>query len=115
MSDNSEGDPNAFPALGIASLHSRAQNAVISENHIFSPRWINNVRVSYYRSIFLFGAIEQGVNVDQDAGIQGFSDTTPVQSFPNISISGYTGFTGSPSQISSPSPIAFATGFTATR
>ena len=97
VSDNSEGDPNAYPALGSANLHSRAQNAVISENHIFSPRWINNARVSYYRSIFLFGAIEQGVNIDQEAGIQGFSDTTPIQSFPTIAISGYTGFTGSPS------------------
>jgi hypothetical protein len=97
VSDNSEGDPNAFPALGTANLHSRAQNAVLSENHLFGARWINNARVSYYRSIFLFGAIEQGVNVDQEAGIQGFADTTPIQSFPNISISGYTGFTGSPS------------------
>ena len=96
ISNNSEGDPNAFPALGIASLNSRAQSAVISETHIFSPRWINNAKVSYYRSIFLFGAILQGTNIDQMAGIQGFADTTPVQSFPSIAISGFASFTGSP-------------------
>jgi hypothetical protein len=97
VSDNSEGDPNAFPALGTATLHSRAQNAVLTENHLFGAHWINNARVSYYRSIFLFGAIEQGVNIDQEAGIQGFQGLTSIPSFPTISISGYTSFTGSPS------------------
>jgi hypothetical protein len=97
VGENSENDPNAFPALGAATLHSRAQSAVISENHIFSPRWINNAKVSYYRSIFLFGAILQGTNIDQMAGIQGFADTTSIQSFPTIALSGYASFTGSPS------------------
>ncbi|HEY3838380.1 MAG TPA: TonB-dependent receptor [Bryobacteraceae bacterium] len=97
ISNNSEGDPNPFPALGLAGLNSRAQSAVLSDTHIFSPRWINVAKVSYYRSIFLFGAILQGTNIDQQAGIQGFADTTPIQSFPSISVSGYTGFTGSPS------------------
>jgi hypothetical protein len=97
VSDNNEGDPNPFPALGTNTLHSRAQSAVLSENHIFSARWINNAKISYYRSIFLFGAVLQGTNIDQMAGIQGFSDTTSIQSFPTISISGYATFTGSPS------------------
>ncbi len=97
INNNAEGDPNAFPALGIATLHSRAQSAVISENHIFNPHWINNAKVSYYRSIFLFGAILQGTNIDQMAGITGFSDTTSIQSFPTISMSGFASFTGSPS------------------
>ena len=96
VSDNNESDPSAFPAMGAATLHSRAQSAVMSENHIFSPRWINNAKISYYRSIFLFGAILQGTNIDQLAGIQGFADT-PIQSFPTIAISGYASFTGSPS------------------
>ena len=97
VSDNTEGDPNAFPAMGTNSLHSRAQSAVMSENHIFSARWINSAKVSYYRSIFLFGAVLQGTNIDQMAGVQGFADTTPIQSFPTIAISGYASFTGSPS------------------
>ena len=97
ISNNSEGDPNPFPAMGTNTLNSRAQSAVISENHIFSPRWINNAKISYYRSIFLFGASSQGTDIDGMAGVQGFETNTPIQSFPTIAISGYATFTGSPS------------------
>lgn len=78
ISHNSESDPNAFPALGRPSLHSRAQNAVISETHLFGPHWINNTRVSYYRSIFLFGAIMEGTNVNEQAGIKGFAGLSSI-------------------------------------
>ena len=56
ISDNTESDPNPFPALGRPGLHSRAQSVVLSETHFLSPKWINNARVSYYRSIFLIRA-----------------------------------------------------------
>src|SRR3954452_15870449 len=41
--------------VGSFPLHSRAQNATITLTHIFSPNWINEARVSYYRSYFYFG------------------------------------------------------------
>ncbi len=97
ITDNTETDPNAFPALGRSNLRSRAQNAVISENHLFSPNWINNAKVSYYRSIFLFGPIYPGGNVNDAAGVAGFDGLTSIFGFPNISLTGFTGFSGSPS------------------
>src|SRR6266853_4703796 len=69
ISDNTESDPNPFPALGRPSLHSRAQSVVLSETHFLSPKWIDNARASYYRSIFLFGPVLEGSNVNGQAGI----------------------------------------------
>jgi hypothetical protein len=96
ISDNTESDPNPFPALGRPSLHSRAQSVVLSETHFLSPKWINNARASYYRSIFLFGPVLEGSNVNQQAGIQGLEGLSSIDSFPSINIAGYTGFSGSP-------------------
>ncbi len=95
VADNLETDPNSFPALGIQPLHSRAQNVVLTETHIFNPRWLNEARFGYYRDYFLFGAVLPGTNYDQQAGITGFEQTQLNPSFPLISVSGYTGFTGS--------------------
>ena len=39
----------------------------------------------------------QGTNFNQQAGVQGFNDTTSVYSFPQITLSGYSTITGSPS------------------
>jgi hypothetical protein len=97
INDNDESDPNNYPTLGAFPLHSRAQNATISLTHIFSPQWLNETRVSYYRSIFLFGGTLEGTNFNQLAGVQGFNDTTSIYSFPQITLSGYSSFTGSPS------------------
>jgi hypothetical protein len=93
--DNLEGDPNAYPALGVQDLHSRAQNLVLTETHIFNPHWLNELRLGYYRDYFLFGAVLPGTNFDQEAGIKGFEETQLSPSFPLISLSGYTGFPGS--------------------
>jgi len=56
IADNQESDPNPYPAIGSFPLQSRGQNAVISETHIFSPRWLNETRISYYRSYLTFKA-----------------------------------------------------------
>jgi hypothetical protein len=74
INNNDENDPNAYIALGSFPLHSRAQNATISLTHVFSPRWINEARASYYRSYFYFGGTLQGTNFNQQAGVQGFND-----------------------------------------
>ena len=96
INDNSESDPNPFPTLGNFPLTSRGQNAVVSLTHVFSPKWVNETRVSYYRSIFLFAGTLQGTNFNQQAGVQGFNDTTSIYSFPEITLSGYATYNGSP-------------------
>jgi hypothetical protein len=97
ISDNDESDPNPFPAIGHFALHSRAQSVALSLTHIFSPRWLNDLRFGYYRSYFLFGGALQGTNIDQEAGIHGFSSLSTITGFPQIAISGYSTYTGSPS------------------
>ncbi len=97
INDNDENDPNAYPTLGFFPLHSRAQNATVSLTHVFSPRWINEARASYYRSYFYFGGTLQGTNFNQQAGVQGFNDTTSIYSFPQITVTNYSTFAGSPS------------------
>ena len=97
IADNTETDPNAFPALGRPDLQSRAQSAVLSDTHIFSPKWINTARFSYYRSLFYFGPILPGANINAAAGVQGFDNLTSVYGFPNINITGFASYSGSPS------------------
>ncbi|MFN7919617.1 MAG: carboxypeptidase regulatory-like domain-containing protein [Bryobacteraceae bacterium] len=97
INDNTEQDPNPFPTLGAFDLHSRAQNAIIGATHTVSPRWIADGRVSYYRSIFLFGPTLGGTNFNGQAGVKGFDDLTSTYSFPQITMTNYATFTGSPS------------------
>jgi hypothetical protein len=97
INNNDENDPNPYLTLGAFPLTSRAQNANISLNHIFTPQLLNEARVSYYRSYFYFGGTLQGTNFNQLAGVQGFDDTTSIYSFPQIALTGYSTFTGSPS------------------
>jgi Carboxypeptidase regulatory-like domain len=95
IADNQESDPNQYPALGIQDLHSRAQNLVLTETHVFNSRWVNELRLGYYRDYFLFGAVLPGKNFLQAAGITGFEQTQLDPSFPLINVTGYTGFSGS--------------------
>jgi hypothetical protein len=99
IDDNREDDPAAYPAEGFESLHSRAQNETLQWSHVFSPQWLNVAQFSYYRDIFVFGGLLQGTTVDTDAGIQGLSPAligSTVGGFPEIEISGYYGFYGTP-------------------
>ncbi len=97
IADNSENDPNPFPAIGQFALHSRGQSFVISETHVFNAHWLNEARAAYYRSYFLFGTALPNTDINAMAGIQGFDTTSSVKSFPQINISGYASYTGSPS------------------
>lgn len=97
IADNNESDPNPFPAIGQFALHSRGQSAVINLTHVFNPHWVNEARFAYYRSYFLFGTALPNTDINGMAGIQGFETTSAVKSFPQINISGYSAFTGSPS------------------
>jgi hypothetical protein len=96
INDNQETDPNPFTTLGSFSLGSRGQSATTTLIHIWSPTLTSEARVSYYRSIFIFGGALVGTNFNQQAGVQGFNDTTSVYGFPLISMSGYASYNGSP-------------------
>lgn len=95
IADNDEEDPNAFPALGTQSLHSRAQNIAMTESHTFGTKWLNELKFGLYKDIFLFGAVLPGTNFLANAGITGFEQTQLQPSFPYITLSGYTAFNGS--------------------
>jgi hypothetical protein len=99
MSDSTEFNPNPYPSLKGTDLHSRAQNTTVRWTHIFSPTFLNNAQIAYYDSPFLFGVVLPGFDLQSQAGVLGFSDPviTPVKSFPNINLTGYQGFQGSPS------------------
>jgi hypothetical protein len=97
INDNTETDPNPFTTLGTFPLTSRGQSATTTLIHSWNANWISDARISYYRSIFVFGGTLQGTNFNQEAGVQGFDDTTTVFSFPLITLSGYASYNGSPS------------------
>ncbi|HKD06781.1 MAG TPA: carboxypeptidase-like regulatory domain-containing protein [Bryobacteraceae bacterium] len=98
IANNNEFNPNPFPALQGTTLHSSAQDTALMWTHMFGPSLLNVAQVSYYNSPFLFGVVLPGFDLAQ-VGVLGFEDPalTPVKSFPNISLSGYQGFQGSPS------------------
>jgi hypothetical protein len=96
INNNVEDDPNPFTTLGTFGLFSRGQSATLSVTHIFTPRWVEDARLSFYKSYFQFGAALPGTNFNQAAGVQGFNDTTSIYSFPEITLTGYATFNGSP-------------------
>src|SRR5207247_4552901 len=72
--DNTEQDPQAYPALGYYPLHSRAQNVGLSYLHIFSPTLTAEVAGNYYRMFFYFlnASNFNGKDVVSHAGITGY-------------------------------------------
>jgi hypothetical protein len=96
IADDHETDPNAYPVMGSFPLHSRGQDALFRETHIFSPKWLNELQVSYYRSVFLFTSSLQGQNINDEAGISGLDGLAPPSTlgFPSITISNYSNFNG---------------------
>jgi hypothetical protein len=98
IANNTEFNPNPYPGLKGTDLHSGAQDSTLRWTHIFGPKVLNVAQVAYYNSPFLFGVVLPGFD-EAAAGIQGFSDPviTPIQSFPNINLSGFQGYQGSPS------------------
>ena len=99
IADNAEFNPNPFPSLSGTSLHSQAQNTTLRWTRIITPKLLNVAQASYYNSPFLFGPVLAGFDLQSQAGVLGFENPliTPVKSFPSISLSGYQGFQGSPS------------------
>lgn len=96
IGNNQETDPNPYPAMGINPLQSRGQNVVVNWTHVLTPKWLNSLQVSYYRSLFLFTNSLQGQDINSKAGITGFQDLAiPANyNFPTLSISNYSTFVG---------------------
>ncbi|MGO8788681.1 MAG: TonB-dependent receptor [Terriglobia bacterium] len=96
--NDTEANPDQFPALGVLQDQSRGQDFTVAETHIFSPKWLNVAQFGYYRMFFLFGAPLPNVyfGLPTEANYGGF-DQQASGGFPEIGISGYTGFDGAPS------------------
>jgi hypothetical protein len=73
--DNRQNDPNAYPALGIAPLHTRGQNIAASLSSNLGPTRINEFRFSYLPSNIDLQAFLQGTDFNAAAGVRGFEDT----------------------------------------
>jgi hypothetical protein len=100
INDNTESNPDAFPTLGLLANHSRAQDFTLTLAHVFNPHWLNELRFGYYRSLLEFGAPLPNTNFSiaagADPGYAGFENQI-YPGFPEMTISGYTGFDGSAS------------------
>jgi hypothetical protein len=96
ISNNTETDPNAFPAMGGFPLRSRGQDGLFRETHVFRSHWINEAQVSYYRSAFLFTSSLQGQDINANAGIIGMAGLAPESTtgFPSITIANYSNYNG---------------------
>ena len=94
-----QNDPNAFPALGYASLNTRGHNIVGALISNLNPAVINEARFSYLPNAIDLQAFLQGTNFYSQAGVPGFEDTGHrpgvAGSFPDFSWSGYASLAGS--------------------
>jgi hypothetical protein len=96
--DYRQTDPNAYPALGYAPLHTRAQNVVAAFTSILSPTIVHEFRFSYMPQFIDLEAFGQGTNFNAEAGITGFEGLGRPGvpgSFPDFAWSGYTSMNGS--------------------
>jgi len=96
IADNHETDPNPYPAMGGFPLRSRGQDALFRETHVFNAKWINELQVSYYRSVFLFTSSLQGQDINAMAGITGLEGLAPpsTEGFPSVTIANYSNYDG---------------------
>ncbi len=96
--DNRQQEPNAFPALGDAPLHTKGQNVVASLASTISPTVLNEFRFNYLPAIVDLEAYLQGTDFNKAAGVKGFEETARpgvVGSFPDFSWTGYAAMNGS--------------------
>lgn len=96
--DYRQSDPNAFPALGYADLHTCGQNVVAGLTSSLSPNLVHEMRFSYTPQWIDLQAFDQGTNFNQMAGITGLDGLRRpgiAGSFPDFAWSGYTSLAGS--------------------
>jgi hypothetical protein len=96
--DNRQQDPNAAPALGIAPLETRGQNAGASLTSNVTSTLIHEFRYSWLKSIIDLAPFLAGTDFIKEAGIRGFEDTGRPGfggSFPDFLWSGFSALRGS--------------------
>jgi len=96
--DYRDSQPNAYPALGYADLHTRAQNVAAGFTSTLTPHVVNEALFSFMPQWIDLQAFRQGTNFNQQAGITGFEGLSRpgvAGSFPDFAWSGYTSLTGS--------------------
>ena len=96
--DYRESDPNAYPGLGYADLHTRGQNVVAGLTSSLTSTLVHEARFSYSPQWIDLQAFGQGTNFNQTAGITGFDGLQRpgvAGSFPDFAWSGYTSMAGS--------------------
>lgn len=96
--DFRQSDPNAYPALGYADLHTRAQNVVAGLTSSFTPTLVNEATFSYLPQFIDLQPFGQGMNFNANAGVRGFEGLERPGSggsFPDFAWSGYTTMAGS--------------------
>ena len=96
--DYRDSQPNAFPALGYADLHTRAQNVAAGLTSMLTPTLVNEALFSYMPQWIDLKAFGQGTNFNQEAGITGFEGLQRpgvAGSFPDFGWSGYSSLSGS--------------------
>src|SRR5260370_39541994 len=84
---------------GGSTQDNRQHSAVISDTHVLSPRFINELRLGYTR--FYNANLNQGLgtNFTAQSGIHGFELTSlNFPGFPQLSIAGFQGLAGAPLQ-----------------
>lgn len=98
ISDSFEHNALNYPALQGTDLKSKAQDATMRWTRVIGANFVNEAQVSWYDSPFVFGTVLGGQDINGQAGIQGFSNpiVTPIQSMPNINLTGYATLQGSP-------------------
>ena len=98
ISESTEYNALNYPSLGGTNLQSKATDYTARLTHIFGPNLLNVMQASLYDSPFIFGTVLPGQNINAEAGIQGFINpvVVPVQSMPNINLTGYATLQGSP-------------------
>lgn len=94
-----ENDPNAFPALGYASLNTRGQNVVGALISNLTPSIVHEARFSYLPNLVNLQAFLQGTDFYAKALVPGFEQTGHrpgvAGSFPDFAWSGYASMSGS--------------------
>lgn len=96
--DYRDSQPNAYPTLAYAGLHTRAQNVAAGLTSSLTPNVVNEALFSYMPQWIDRQAFFQGTNFNSEAGITGFDGLGRpgvAGSFPDFAWSGYTSLQGS--------------------
>jgi hypothetical protein len=73
----------------------KTRNAVVSDTHTFSPRVLNDLRLSLSRQYFTFGSPTVGQGWPKKLGLpDGFADVFPIANFGLATASGFNGTIG---------------------